>query len=364
MSLQDELALSGWQRVGRLSETHDVWLVRHAATGQLAVEKHLTVYHLDVYRQLMAAPAAHTPRVYAAAETGGSLTVIEEYLPGAPLSDLLLDGPIPERAAVQLTQQLCRIVADLHERTPPIVHRDIKPSNILMAEDGTLTLLDFNAAKPWYGAADKDTRLIGTAGYAAPEQYGFAASSPRTDQYAIGVLMATMAYGAFSRSALTQRPFDRIIERCTRIDPADRYPSVRDILAELSALFHPEAAPAPKQPPARRSIRALPPGFRTLHPGSMVGMGLLYAFLIWVGLTLEPPEPITRAAVWIERVCATLGMLSVIFFLGDWLEVWERLEITRIRPKPLRWLVIAVIAFSILFAFAFLSVLLSECTSP
>lgn len=363
MSLQDELSLSGWQRIGRLSETHDVWLVRHAPTGRLAVEKHLTVYHLDVYRQLMAAPAAHTPRVYAAVESGDTLTVIEEYIPGVPLSEKLAGGPIPEPAAARFALQLCRIVAGLHGSTPPIVHRDIKPSNILVAEDGTLTLVDFNAAKPWYGTADQDTQLIGTAGYAAPEQYGFAESSPRTDQYAIGVLMATMAYGTFSRSSLTQRPFDRIIERCTRIDPADRYPSVTAIVAELSALFQPEVRAALRESAETRTIRALPPGFRSLHPGAMLGMGALYAFLIWAGLTMQVEDAATQTALWIDRICATLGMVGVVFFLGNWLDVWEHAGITRIRSKALRWFVIAAMAVCILFSAAFFSVMLTEFTS-
>lgn len=72
--------------------------------------------------------------------------------------------------------------------TPPIVHRDIKPSNIILTEDGRIVLIDLNAARLDDKKRSHDTQLIGTAGFAAPEQYGFATSSPRADLYAAGIL--------------------------------------------------------------------------------------------------------------------------------------------------------------------------------
>ena len=358
MTLQEELALSYYQRVSVLDEQHGVWLTRHTQSGRLAVEKHPSVYHLDVYRSLMAHPAAHTPRIYAAVEDGTGLTVIEEYISGTPLPELLKNGPLPESVAAGLAKQLCEIVAGLHGRTPPVVHRDIKPSNILVSDDGVLTLLDFNAAKPFTGASDRDTELIGTAGYAAPEQYGFAESSPRADQYAIGVLMAEMTRGGFSRSALSARPYDRIIERCTRMDPADRYDSVTDIVAELSSLFQ-SGDNAPKTNSSCRFIRWLPPGFRSLRIGYMLPMALWYLFAVWVGMTLQV-EHTGVAELGIHRVFATLALLGMTFFLGNYLEIWERAGLARIRPLLLRWLAIAVCAALIFICAVLLAVILSE----
>ena len=75
----------------------------------------------------------------------------------------------------------------------PIIHRDIKPSNIMITEQNHVVLLDFNAAKLYTNASTNDTVLLGTKGYAAPEQYGFGSSSPQTDIYAIGVLIKEAA---------------------------------------------------------------------------------------------------------------------------------------------------------------------------
>lgn len=86
--------------------------------------------------------------------------------------------------------------------TPPIVHRDIKPSNIILTEDGRIVLIDLNAARLDDKNRSHDTQLIGTAGFAAPEQYGFAASSPRADLYAAGILMRMLLTGTDANDAM------------------------------------------------------------------------------------------------------------------------------------------------------------------
>ena len=86
--------------------------------------------------------------------------------------------------------------------TPPIVHRDIKPSNIILTEDGRIVLIDLNAARLNDKNRSHDTQLIGTAGFAAPEQYGFAASSPRADLYAAGILMRVLLTGTDANDAM------------------------------------------------------------------------------------------------------------------------------------------------------------------
>lgn len=86
--------------------------------------------------------------------------------------------------------------------TPPIVHRDIKPSNIILTEGGRIVLIDLNAARLDDKKSSHDTQLIGTAGFAAPEQYGFAASSPRADLYAAGILMRVLLTGTDAKDAM------------------------------------------------------------------------------------------------------------------------------------------------------------------
>ena len=86
-------------------------------------------------------------------------------------------------------------------------------------------LLDFNAAK--YKSADatrgSDTVLLGTQGYAAPEQYGFGESSPQTDIYSLGIIMRE----ASASLAVNSHKFDAVISRCTQMDPTQRFHSQR-----------------------------------------------------------------------------------------------------------------------------------------
>ena len=129
----------------------------------------------------------------------------------------------------------CRILAQLHRAEPPIIHRDIKPGNIILTEDGTVKLLDMNAARQLSEGKEADTRLLGTAGYAAPEQYGFAQSDARTDIYAAGVLMNVLRTGCLPQEKLAGGSLRRIVRKCTHIDPNRRYASAGELLAALGA---------------------------------------------------------------------------------------------------------------------------------
>lgn len=126
---------------------------------------------------------------------------------------------------------LCNILEALHSMTPPIIHRDIKPSNIIITSYNYAMLLDFNAAKQFSGQNESDTVLIGTPGYAAPEQYGFGSSSPKTDIYSLGIVLREML------GSITPVPdiapilhrLNLIAERCTQMTPAARYQSVVEL---------------------------------------------------------------------------------------------------------------------------------------
>ena len=100
MESEDRVKLSFYKEIETLSAEHRVYLVRHRQTNRIFVKKVLEVYHLQVYRQLMQHPAAHTPRIFELFEEAGTLTVIEEYIPGHSL-ELLLEkrGPVPEEKA-------------------------------------------------------------------------------------------------------------------------------------------------------------------------------------------------------------------------------------------------------------------------
>ena len=357
MTIDEELALSYYKEIGELNKDHEVYLVKNILTSRLYVKKLLSVYNAAVNRQLIHHPVDNTPRIYEAVEDEGKLVVIEEYINGTSLRDFLAKGPVSEPEAVSITIKLCEIVQDLHRCEPPIIHRDIKPSNIILMDDGSVKLLDMNAAKQYLGEEEQDTQLIGTEGFAAPEQYGFGSSTIQTDMYAIGVLMAVLVRGSFSRPTLTDSPYDKIIEKCTRMDPGNRYRSVREIINALQLIQHRGSEKAPKD----RYIRWLPPGFRSLRPGRIIVSLALYSFLFAVGADLTVANPVSPVENTLNKVFFILCCLAAVFTIGNYLDVWDKLGISRIKHK---WLQMAAAVFggAVAFFLVFIVFIIIETT--
>ncbi len=254
------LAISYYHKIADLNQEHGIYLVQHIETGEICVRKDMTVYNRCVYEQLQTAPIPGIPCIYHLHEDKekGILTVIEEYVPGMTLEQYLQErGAMTEQEAADCGLQLCAVLARLHESMPPVIHRDIKPSNIIRREDGSYVLIDLNAARQYVDGSgntgkelfgnsalqgsdsgkERDTRLLGTVGFAAPEQYGFGQSSPRSDIYAMGKLLERLLRGSGEATknerTSPSRKMSQIIERCTQIDPQDRYASVRELQKDL-----------------------------------------------------------------------------------------------------------------------------------
>ncbi len=332
MNVQDELRLSYYKRLGALNEAHQVYLVQHVESHRMFVEKHLTVYSREVFDSLKDHPIHNIPRIYELVEDDLQLIVIEEYFDGVTLASMLEKGTLTEQEAVRIVRSLCDVVEQLHSRTPPIIHRDIKPSNIILTEDGEVKLVDLNAAKRYEGSSDRDTQLIGTAGYAAPEQYGFGSSDVRTDIYAIGVLMSEMVHGSFSRSRLTNRPYDRVVEKCTRMDPSLRFSAIREIQSALAKI---EGGQAKRSAMTEHRIRWLPPGFRALNPLYMVLMGLWYLLIVSVSLAVDV-ENATGTEFVLNRIFFLIAFLLSTFYAGNYMDIWDRTGISRIKSLYLK----------------------------
>jgi serine/threonine protein kinase len=332
---------ANYRRLTALSAEHGVYLVQEISTGGLLVEKELTVFSKSVYSYLLSHPVPNTPRLYTLVEDGDRLIILEEYLSGMPLDQLLeTQGPLGEDQVLDLGQQLCTILEALHSAVPPIIHRDIKPGNLLLSPDGKLKLLDMNAAKWHQAQANRDTRLIGTAGYAAPEQYGFGSSGPETDLYAVGVVLNELLTGALPGESLAQGKLRPIIQRCCRMDPKDRYHSVSQLRSALDEL----SANAPK------SARTyLPPGFRNRQVLPCMLSALGYFLLIGLGLSLSPTV-VNTFDLWLNRVFFTLAMLAVVFFSGNYLGCQARLPLSRSKHPAVHLL--GIILWDVVFLFA------------
>src|SRR5579859_2029614 len=126
--------------------------------------------------------------------------LVMEYIEGETLEQYLLshsqnysplmhNASLPVDEVIRMGQQLCTILEYLHTRTPPIIFRDLKPGNIIRATNGSYSLVDFGIARSFKPQQARDTIPFGSPGYAAPEQYGKAQTSPRSDVYSLGAIL-------------------------------------------------------------------------------------------------------------------------------------------------------------------------------
>lgn len=207
-----------------LNKSGTVVLIKNNSTGQLFVRKTLQIYDIYVYEYLSTHRPSGIPIIHSFRQTDEGLVVIEEYINGQNLKTAIEErGPMDPQLALKFLTEICKILAPLHQNNPPIVHRDIKPSNILVTDTYGVYLLDFNAATKYSKDKDQDTVLIGTTGYAAPEQYGFKASDPRADVYALGRVAQDLLTGEKSSPENYNGPFANIIKKCLELDPKQRY---------------------------------------------------------------------------------------------------------------------------------------------
>lgn len=191
------------------------------------------------------------PRLYDIIENESSVYLIVEYINGRTLSTGLdLNGPVSEDAAAQWGIQLCEVLGYLHSQKPhPVIYRDMKPSNIMLQPDGQLKLIDFGIAREYKSRASNDTVFIGTRGYAAPEQYGTGQTSAASDIYSLGATLYHLITGCAPdmppyvlKPVRTINPeitleMERIIAKCTRQEPSERYQSAAELRHDLELLI-------------------------------------------------------------------------------------------------------------------------------
>ena len=135
---------------------------------------------------------------------------------------------LTEREARRFLLALADGLAVLHAHR--ILHRDIKPENLIEQRDGTIRLIDFDAARVMGAEGEEkaaDTVYLGTRGYAPPEQYGYGATDARSDIYALGMTMQELLGPDYHGSLA------RICRRAAEVDPKRRYQSIRALVRDV-----------------------------------------------------------------------------------------------------------------------------------
>ena len=237
MTLEEESRLSFYRELTVLDEKKNIVLVQDRRNSELCVKKTLDIYSRDVYEQLASVRIEGVPAVKECVADDGKLIVVEEYVQGRSLKQVLDEhGLLNEEQAYEIAVQLVDILVRLHQLEPAIVHRDIKPSNIIIEKNGHVNLIDFNAARHVNADKNEDTRMLGTVYFAAPEQFGFGQSDERTDIYGLGATINYIMTGDKPGAGIAECIFSDILKKCLMVDAKDRYQSAEELRGVLDML--------------------------------------------------------------------------------------------------------------------------------
>src|SRR6266852_8091334 len=193
------------------------------------------------------------PHIYDAFNERGRSYLVMDFIDGKTLLQLLKESgfrPLPVAQVLGYALQLCDVLAYLHQQHPPIIFRDLKPTNVMVTANGHVFLIDFGIARIFKEGQEQDTTLLGSPGYAAPEQHGSAQTNPRSDLYSLGAtlhccLTGRDPYHAEDRFAFPpvrqynpQVPieFDQLIQRLLALDEQQRPASAIEVQQALTKI--------------------------------------------------------------------------------------------------------------------------------
>lgn len=264
------VSLLGLGGMGEVYRAHDPRLQRDVAVKVLPRASMRNQDRLHRFEQEARATAAlNHPNILAIYDTGtttdGVPYVVSELLEGCTVRKQLENGPIQKQEALTYSVQFCRGLAAAHDKG--IAHRDLKPENLFITRDGIVKILDFGLAKLIHAMPDASTLtnatqpgiIMGTMGYMSPEQVRGEGGDTRSDIFAFGVILYELLTGerAFPgktsadviSAVLNQEPsgtlltkqnvspeVKTLLRRCLQKDPAARFSSAQDLLAELERI--------------------------------------------------------------------------------------------------------------------------------
>jgi len=215
-------------------------------------------FRLRFKREAQAAAQVSHPNILSIYDIGveqGSSYIAMEYVEGPNLNQYLRDrGTLKVREAVNVVTQACSALEAIHQAG--IVHRDIKPDNILIAKGGLVKLMDFGLAKGHGARLTGSHVIMGTPCYMAPEQAKGEEAGPRSDIYAMGLVLYELLSGktVFETGnvldrQITEMPpppsscvegippeLDTVIMKCIAKNPDDRFESAQALINAMRGI--------------------------------------------------------------------------------------------------------------------------------
>lgn len=177
-------------------------------------------------------------------EEDPQIYIVMDYVEGESLDKILDEfGAQSQDLVIDWAKQICDTLDYLHSQKPPIIYRDMKPANIMLKPEGNLKIIDFGISREYKGHNLADTTVLGTKGYAPPEQFGSRETDPRSDIYALGMTMHHLVTGVDPRekdyvpikqwNPSLMDGLEIIIDKCVQMNPEDRYQNCNELMYDL-----------------------------------------------------------------------------------------------------------------------------------
>lgn len=356
-----------------VSDEKEVFYASKPGTDDKYVIKCIDSADSGIYNFLKTAKPEGVPEIIdVIEEDGDDIFIVEKFIDGDTLTEYVekKKSSLTESWVRGFVLNICRTLMYIHGLNPPIIHRDIKPDNIIISNDRDVYLIDFNISRFYVnkserGETSRDTLIMGTVDFAAPEQFGFMESDARTDIYGLG---ATIQF-ILDKTGIESSRLEEVIKKCKQFSPGDRYQSAAEIMSQLSE-DSVQRAVQMHQTDEMRQIHSArhenivkyskyaPPGFRSGNLLKMVVALLGYILCFALALMLETntegiPGEYELFYIWLNKATALIALLMIIIVSTNYADVQKFLfknagNISTV--KKIVYIILADIAVFVLMA--------------
>lgn len=348
MSKEQEKWLSNYEEISIISDKTGnmakVSLVKDKRDGRLCIKKHVKNCNANIVKQMINIQQSFNtyeqgvPKIIGYVEQESDYILIEDYINAPNLAKVLETQSLLPKECASIMAQVCKILSIYHNAKPSVIHRDVKPENILVdlerfrqnKGEAGVYVIDFDSAKLLTEEKSKDTHLMGTMAYAAPEQFGYAQSDARTDVYGIGATMRECVKHMVFSSEKEENIFLEILNTATKISMDERYQNVEQLQKVLEYFCSRDKYLDLKRT-GKISSHTLDlkdytlPGFRTKKLWKMiVAIFVYYTCFSSMFYSIELPD--TSATVnFFAKICMGLFATSTFLLATNYLDMWHRL---------------------------------------
>lgn len=341
--------------IGCLNKEKNWSLIRNRTTDILYLLKRIHRYDVSVFAYLKQHPHPNIAKIEDFIEDNGVLLVIEEYIQGHTLEQLLSTHPSQDEDTVlPIVASVCQALIHLHTLPNPIIHRDVKLANIMIDSHSHVTLVDFDVSRFYKAEMNTDTTILGTEGYAAPEQFGFKQTDARSDIYSLGIVMNYLLTGMHPKEFLYSGSVNKIIQKCINFDPNNRYKSVNDLYQDILKQQRTHTATSPFW---------LLPGFRTRTIWKMV-VGVVGYILLFDIIIEHKNKYITSTMITLDNILFSITMIAILILSTNYMNIQRHLDFFDSPKRYTRFFGYVVYIFIIILLYSCCVLVLATLFEP